>query len=162
MDRARITAKWRTSKTGGIRFNRDFMRIGVGRITRSSRATNPKEFRRRDELLTKLANSAQIDVLRAFRNGRLTIEQLVDADREQRLKSADLLGMLSLRQPLGARSQTRCRGWEQASRPESATKYRLMPRGGKPGRTSANGRRLRAAPPLESCPCKGKRGCAAS
>src|SRR5262245_20001918 len=95
-------AKWRTSQSGGIRFNRDFTRIGVGRITLSSRTTNVQEFRRRNDILTKLADSAQIEVLRAFRDGAITIEQLVDADREQRLKSADLLGVLTLRQPLWA------------------------------------------------------------
>lgn len=93
-------ANWRTSETGAIRFNRDFSRIGVGRITCSSRTTNPKEFRVRDQILTKLANSGQIDALRAFKRGELTIEQLLSADREGKLKSADLLGTLILRQPL--------------------------------------------------------------
>ncbi len=93
-------ARWRTSVAGAIRFNRDFSRIGVGRITRSSRTSNPKEFQHRDGILTKLAESGQIEALRAFRDGRLTIEQLVDADREQRLKSSDLLGLLSIQQPL--------------------------------------------------------------
>jgi integrase len=113
-------ARWRTSETGAIRFNRDFTRIGVGRITRSSRTANPKEFQRRDMILTKLAESSQIEVLRAFRENRISIEQLVDADREQRLRSADLLGLLTLQRPLwdavtytlpnmGATDQTRKR-----------------------------------------------------
>lgn len=93
-------ARWRTSSAGAIRFNRDFSRIGVGRITRSSRTSNPKEFQHRDGILTKLSESGQIEVLRAFRDGRLTIEQLVDADREQRLKSSDLLGLLTIQQAL--------------------------------------------------------------
>jgi len=100
-------AKWRTSESGGIRFNRDFSRIGVGRIARSSRTTNPKEFQRRNDVLTKLAESAQIEVLRAFRDGAITIEQLMEADREQRLRSADLLGALVLRRSLwGAIAET--------------------------------------------------------
>ena len=119
-NRAPRGANWRTSESGGIRFNRDFSRLGVGRIARSSRTTDVKEFQRRNDILTKLAESAQIDVLRAFRDGQITIEQLVDADREQRLKSSDLLGMLALRRPLwdaiadtlplmGASEQTRKR-----------------------------------------------------
>ena len=93
-------ARWRTSASGTIRFNRDFSRIGVGRITRSSRTSNGKVFQHRDGILTKLAESGQIEALRAFRDGRLTIEQLVDADREQRLKTSDLLGLLTIQQPL--------------------------------------------------------------
>src|ERR1700730_9554963 len=101
-DEARLPrgARWRTSESGAIRVNRDFTRIGVGRITLSSRTSNPKEFQHRDQILTKLAVSGHIEVLRVFRDGRITTEQLVDADREQRLKSADLLGILKLQQPL--------------------------------------------------------------
>ena len=93
-------AGWLTTPTGSIRFNRDFTRIGVGRITRSSRTTDYKEFLRRDLILTKLAEAGQIEALRAYRDGRISIEQLIEADREQRLKTSDLLGMLSLQQPL--------------------------------------------------------------
>src|ERR1700693_6014994 len=93
-------ARWRTSESGAIRFNRGFSRWGVGRGTGSSRTSNPKEFQRRDGILSKLAESGQIEALRAFRDGRLTIEQLVNADREQRLKSSDLLGLLTIQQPL--------------------------------------------------------------
>jgi integrase len=93
-------AKWRTSETGGIRFNRDFTRIGVGRITLSSRTNDPKEFQRRDQLLTKLADNGQIDVLLAFKRRDLTIEQILNADREKGLKGADLLGQMALRKPL--------------------------------------------------------------
>lgn len=93
-------ARWRTTETGAIRFNRDFSRIGIGRITRSSRTSNAKEFQRRDEILTKLADSGQLDALRAFKDGRITIEQLVDADRQQKLKSPELLGILTLQRTL--------------------------------------------------------------
>ena len=102
LERKLRAERWRTSDTGCFRFNRDFTRIGVGRITRSSRTTNEREFNRRNDILTKLAESAQIDALKAFRNGAITIEQLVDADREQRLKSADLLGVMMLQRDLWA------------------------------------------------------------
>ena len=58
---------WRTSPTGCFRINRDFTRIGVGRIACSSRTTDLKEFRRRNDIVTKLAESGQIEVLRASR-----------------------------------------------------------------------------------------------
>lgn len=82
---------WRTSTDGCIRFNRDFSRLGVGRLTMSSRTRLAKEFERRDNLLTKLAESSQVAVLQAFRDGTISIEQLIEADLHQRLRSADLL-----------------------------------------------------------------------
>ncbi len=91
---------WRTSNDGCIRFNRDFTRMGIGRLTMSSRTKQPKEFERRDQILTKLAESSQIDVLRAFRNGEISIEQLIAADREQKLRSADLLTDIVVRRNL--------------------------------------------------------------
>src|SRR5437868_3811925 len=93
---------WRTSDDGCYRFNRDFSRIGVGRITRSSHTKNRTEFERRNHLLTKLAESSQVEVLRAFQKGTIAIEQLVEADRQQRLRTADLLGDIALRENLWA------------------------------------------------------------
>jgi integrase len=91
---------WRTSPNGCIRFNRDFSRLGVGRLTMSSRTKEPKEFELRDQLLTKLAESSQIEVLHALRNGAIEIEQLVAADRQQRLRSPDLLADIAIRRNL--------------------------------------------------------------
>ncbi len=91
---------WRTSTDGCIRFNRDFTRLGVGRLTMSSRTKQPKEFERRDQLLSKLAESSQIEVLKAFRDGSISIEQLIEADRQQRLRSADLLADIVIRRNL--------------------------------------------------------------
>lgn len=91
---------WRASASSPYRFNREFSRNGIGRITNSSRTNDPKEFRRRDALLTKLHDSGQLDVLRAFKNGMLQIEELVEADREGRVKTAELLGYLTLKRPL--------------------------------------------------------------
>jgi integrase len=93
-------ASWRTSENGAIRFNRDFSRNGIGRITNSSRTSDPKEFARRDALLTKLHDWGQFDALRAFKRGDLSIEELIEADREGRLNSADLQAYLTLKRPL--------------------------------------------------------------
>ena len=83
---------------GKFRFDRVF--AGVGRINVSSGTNNAQEFRRRDGILTKLFDGSQIEVLKAFQQGALTIEQLVDADRAGRLRSAELLSDLALRENL--------------------------------------------------------------
>lgn len=88
----------RTGPGGDFRFDRIFQ--GVGRVRRSSGTTNAKEFQRRDALLTKLFESAQLDVLRAFQRGDISIEQLVEAERAGRLKSAELLADMALRRNL--------------------------------------------------------------
>jgi hypothetical protein len=88
----------RTSKDGCYRFGRDFTRLGVGRIQRSSGAHNLKEFRRRDGILTKLAEGVEIDILRAFQRGDVQIEQLVEADRKGDVRVT--LADIQLRQPL--------------------------------------------------------------
>jgi integrase len=127
-------ARWRTSENGNIRFSRDFTRIGVGRITGSSRTRNPKEFQRRNDILTKLAESGQIEVLRAFRDGLITIEQLVEADREQRLRSAQLLDTLTLQRSLWveiAETLPRMGGSEQTRKRYEVSLTALRKRGEK-------------------------------
>lgn len=70
----------RTSGTfGNFQFDRVFP--GVGRIKRSSGTKKLKEFQKRDQLLTKLYESSTLDVLRAFKKGAITIEEIVLADR---------------------------------------------------------------------------------
>lgn len=70
----------RTGKgLGAFQFDRRFP--GVGRIKKSSGTTKVKEFQRRDALLTKLYETSSLDVLRAFKAGRITIEEIVEADR---------------------------------------------------------------------------------
>lgn len=90
----------KTSPSGSFRFNRDFTRLGVGVIQRASRTDSLKEFRRRDAVLTKLAEASQVEILRAFNEGRLSIEQLVDADRQNKLNSPHLASELALRENL--------------------------------------------------------------
>ena len=94
--------RWRTSPNGCIRFNRDFTRIGVGRITTSSRTRDPAEFQHRNHILTRLANDAQLDVLRGLKDGRISIEQLVEMERQNRLRSSDLFALVVLSKNLWA------------------------------------------------------------
>ena len=78
----------RIGQTGSYRFDRIFP--GVGRINGSSGTTKAKEFQRRDQLLTELFEHAQLEALRAFQRGDVTIEELLEAKRTGRLTSAAL------------------------------------------------------------------------
>lgn len=70
----------RTGKRiGAYQFDRVFP--GVGRIKKSSGTDKLKEFQRRDALLTKLFETSALEVLRAFKAGTVTIEELIEADR---------------------------------------------------------------------------------
>ena len=92
----------RTGNESGASFRFDRLFAGVGRIQRSSGTTRLGEFRKRDAILTKLFENAQLEVLRSFQRGDVTIEQLVEADRVGRLKGADLMSDMTLRQSLWA------------------------------------------------------------
>lgn len=97
------------SKSGHRRFQRTI--AGV-HITNSSGVRYPKgigararreldkEFDRREAILFELKAHGQIDVLRLFARGRVTIEQLVDAKRRGRLSDGGLLADMELNRPL--------------------------------------------------------------
>lgn len=71
----------RTGKgVGAYQFDRVFP--GVGRIKKSSGTDKLKEFQRRDALLTKLYETSALEVLRALKAGAITIEEIVEADRD--------------------------------------------------------------------------------
>ncbi len=74
----------RVPDSRNFRFNR-YVR-GVGRITNSARTSRKTEFDYRNGILTKLIKAGALETLQLFKNGRLTIEELVDADRQQRLE----------------------------------------------------------------------------
>lgn len=83
------------------RFDRVF--DGVGRIRNSSGVVvynkpTQKEFERRDTILTRLFQNGQLGVLRAFQAGTISIEQLIEADREGSILKADLLSDVKLRE----------------------------------------------------------------
>jgi integrase len=86
------------SGTPPARFDRIFP--SVGRIRQPTRAKTWREYLRRDAVILKLYENSQLEILRAFRDGELTIEQLVEADRND--KSLATLDDLKLRAPLWA------------------------------------------------------------
>jgi len=70
----------RTGKgLGAFQFDRRFP--GVGRIKKSSGTDSVREYHRRDSILTKLFETSALEVLRAFKAGTITIEEIVEADR---------------------------------------------------------------------------------
>lgn len=81
----------KTSKDGTFRFDRYFR--GVGRIQVSSGTDNLREFRSRDHLLTRLYRKPRLDLLIALKEKRISMTELVEADRLDKLgqTTADLI-----------------------------------------------------------------------
>lgn len=86
----------KTSADGCFRFDRILK--GVGRLTLSSGTRKMAEFRRRDALVSKLYDQGRLDLLQALVAKRLSIQDLVVADREERLHG--LASDLMARRPL--------------------------------------------------------------
>lgn len=84
-----------------FRFDRVFPEP-VGRITSSAGTSSRKEYHDRDRILTRLADDAQLGVLLAFKRGEVSIEELVEADRQGRLRGSAILADVKLRQPMTA------------------------------------------------------------
>ncbi len=57
----------------------------VGRVRQSSGTTSVREYRNRLALLDKLAKAERWDVLRALQTRQVSIESLIEADRDERL-----------------------------------------------------------------------------
>ncbi len=99
------------------RFDRIFP--SVGRIRNSSgvfvtNAKTLKEFQRRDDILTRLFENGQLQVLRAFKEGQVGIEQLIEVAREKGLGKADLLSDLKRSEFIWHR-ESRCPRWHDAA-----------------------------------------------
>jgi integrase len=87
---------------GSLQFDRDFTRIGVGRILNRSGVHTKLEFDRRNAILTQLAEGGQVDVLKAFKAGRIPMAYLLDAQRKGTLLSGGLLTDAALEEDLWA------------------------------------------------------------
>jgi integrase len=96
------------------RFDRIFPEP-IGRIRNSSGVIvtdrkSQKEFDRRDGILTALQENAQVSTLVAFKNGDVSIEQLVEQARDKGLAKADLVTDLKRREFLWHRKSI-CPRW---------------------------------------------------
>jgi integrase len=88
------------ARTGGKRGNFEIQRTfkNVGEIRISSGTDNIRVYRQRVALLEKLAKMERWELLRALRDRKVTIEELVEADREERLGAS--LDGIALAAPL--------------------------------------------------------------
>lgn len=82
--------------------NRQVDRIfpGVGRIRRSAGTRDEDEFAALNDVLSRLYEDDQLDSLRAFSDGRLSVAELREADRKGRLTDEYLLGRIKLEKSL--------------------------------------------------------------
>ena len=69
-----------------LRFDRRFPALGVPRIQHSSDTSNPQEFQRRNDILTRLARTGIAETLRAFAGGEIDIDDLLRFDDDETLK----------------------------------------------------------------------------
>jgi hypothetical protein len=106
---------------GSRNFQFDRVVKGVGRIRCSAGTASLREYHRRDGILTKLIEQGSLETLRLLKAGQLTIQDLVDADRHDRvLRVAD---RLKLHKPLEAAIDA----WlpNSAAAPQSRRRYKV-------------------------------------
>lgn len=78
--------KNRPNERGHLRFDRRFPSLGVPRLQRSSRTSDPEAFQERNALLTHLASKGYREELMAFASGEISIDTILDAFADSNLK----------------------------------------------------------------------------
>src|SRR5581483_4353648 len=74
----------RVSPNGSFRLDREFRRLGVGRIQLATGLFKAEDFRQLNSCLSRLAANGAIDVLKALRARQITPAELLAADKKQR------------------------------------------------------------------------------
>ena len=87
------------TRSGMLQFELDWKSLGI-RINRSSETKNLREYRGLVALLWQLRHNGQTDVLRAFASGQISIADLKQAQKTDRLKSDSLLSDMAVHRPL--------------------------------------------------------------
>lgn len=72
---------------GGLRFDRRFAGLGVPRLQRSSGTSDATEFARRNGLLTRIAASGLYELMQAFADGEVSIDDLLRFERDENLRN---------------------------------------------------------------------------
>lgn len=108
----------RVSGSRNLRFDRVIP--GVGRLQGSSGTSKRGEFAYRNGLLTKLVQAGALDILREFKAQRLTMNDLIAADREHRL--LQLAGEMKLERSLAVAIAA----WLPISAPEPISRRRYQ------------------------------------
>ncbi|NIM48002.1 MAG: hypothetical protein GTO22_01860 [Gemmatimonadales bacterium] len=113
----------KTSKHGSYRLDRRFP--GVGRIALASGATTRRGLKARNDLLTRLYDKGRLDLLRAIRDGQVTVTEVLDADRRDDLKAlTDNRKALSLNLWDAVGSLKPAKGWLPNSAPALPSRVR--------------------------------------
>ncbi len=70
---------------GSKNYRFDIRIPGMGRVTKSAKTSSRTEYRNRLAVIHKLIDAGCLDTLRMWKEDRVTIEELRNADREGRL-----------------------------------------------------------------------------
>ncbi len=84
------------------RIRRDLKRFGLPMLQITSPATNARIVAKHFALVDELIEDSQIGPLRALIEGRVTLDQLVEAKRRNELSGAQILTSIAVREPLWA------------------------------------------------------------
>ena len=68
---------WRDGQSGSFVLDRRVR--GIGRIKRASGTTSPAVFKKMNRAVTQLADQGRVDILRALRDGTITVREFYDA-----------------------------------------------------------------------------------
>lgn len=92
----------RTREKSDRRIRRDLTRMGVGILQITSPATNRRAIERHHAIVDRLVEDSQVEVLRALIARRVSLDELVDLERQGRLTGAGVLASVQLQRPLFA------------------------------------------------------------
>jgi integrase len=90
------------------RVRRDLSRMGIGVLQLTSPATNRRAIERHHAIVDKLVEDSQVEVLRALKDRKVSLDELVDLERQGRLSGAGVLATVQLQRPLFA-------AWDEAA-----------------------------------------------
>lgn len=82
------------------RIRRDLRRFGIGVLQVTSKAPTRRQLAKDVAVVDKLIEDSQVGVLTALFDGRVTLPQLVDADRRHELQGAQVLANVALAENL--------------------------------------------------------------
>lgn len=82
------------------RIRRDLSRFGLPMLQVTSKAPNQRILAKHYAVVDSLIDDSQIETLRALIEHRITLDQLVDADRNHELKGSGVLASIAKREPL--------------------------------------------------------------
>jgi hypothetical protein len=110
----------RDKRGGSLIIDRVFK--GVGRIKRASGTTNPAVRRKLDAMLTRLADDGNVELLRAIRDGKLSLLEVYDAFRRRALEQLPTGGTA---RPLAASMRAWLEGFTCSAKHRESIEYSI-------------------------------------